>query len=46
MTRYRQLRQEFPDREFCFVDTSREKLEFDERRWLGVRRGDAAYVAR
>jgi hypothetical protein len=46
MARYRQLRQAFPEREFCFVHTSRETLEFDERRWLGVRRGDAAYVAR
>ena len=45
MTRYRELRQAFPEREFCFVHTSREKLEFDERRWLGVRRSDAAHVA-
>lgn len=45
MTRYRQLRQEYPDREFCFIHTSHEKLEFEERRWLGIRRGNAAHLA-
>jgi hypothetical protein len=46
MARYRQLRQRYPAREFCFVHTSRERLDFDERQWLGVRRGDATHVAR
>lgn len=39
--RYRLLHQEFPQREFYFVHTDREKLAFPERQWVGVRRGDA-----
>ena len=38
---YRRLHQQYPMREFYFVHTSREKLEIIERRWAGVRRGDA-----
>ena len=34
---YRRLHQEFPHRELYFVHTSREELEIEERRWLGIR---------
>lgn len=37
MQRYRELHQRFPQREFYFVHTSRDKLEIRERRWLGIR---------
>ena len=33
----RHLYQEFPDREFYFVHTSRGEIEIRERRWLGIR---------
>jgi hypothetical protein len=38
MKRYGELRREHPQREFCFVHTSKPKLEFEERLWLGIRR--------
>lgn len=38
---YRRLHQQYPMREFYFVHTSRKQLEIIERRWAGVRRGDA-----
>jgi hypothetical protein len=41
MKRYRQLHQQYPQREFYFVHTGREALTLRERQWLGVRRGDA-----
>ncbi len=41
MQRNRQIHQEFPQREFYFIHTSREDLMMRERQWLGVRRGDA-----
>lgn len=34
---YRRLHQEYPQREFYFVNTRREKLDIRERRWLGIR---------
>lgn len=40
--RYRELHRAFPARELLFVHTQREALEIEERRWLGVRLGDAA----
>ena len=43
---YRRLHQIYPDREFYFVHTAREELEIYERNWVGVRRSDAAPVAR
>ena len=43
LTRYRRLHQEYPQREFYFVHTSRQELRIHERQWLGVRR-DAATV--
>jgi hypothetical protein len=42
LQRYRQLRQQYPDREFYYVHTQREQLEIRERQWLGVRRSYAA----
>ncbi len=39
---YRRLHQQFPLREFYFVHTSREKLNIQERRWVGIRRGSNA----
>ncbi|MBS3752725.1 MAG: hypothetical protein KGY46_04975 [Anaerolineales bacterium] len=38
---YRQLHQEFPQREFYFVHTSREDLDIRERQWHGIRRSNA-----
>ena len=38
MSRYRQLHQAFPLREFYFVHTGREILDIRERQWLGIRR--------
>lgn len=40
--RYRQLHREFPQRFVCFIHTSREELELEERRWAGIRATDAA----
>ena len=37
MKRYGELRREHPNREFCFVHTSKAELEFEERLWLGIR---------
>ena len=42
MQTYRRLHQEHPLREFYFVHTSRINLEIEERRWVGVRRSNAA----
>ena len=42
MQSYQQLHREYPSREFYFVHTSRENLDIRERRWIGVRRADAA----
>jgi hypothetical protein len=46
LQRYRQLRQQYPDREFYYVHTQREQLEIKERQWLGVRRSHAAHPGR
>ncbi len=45
LQRYRQLHQDHPGREFCFVHTSRETLDIRERYWLGIRGNHAAYPA-
>lgn len=37
LDRYRKLHQQFPSREFYFIHTSREQVNFEIRRWLGVR---------
>ena len=42
---YRRLHQQYPEREFYFVHTSREELDIRERQWLGIRRADAAKVS-
>ncbi len=39
MQSYRYLHQQYPQREFYFVHTSREKLDIREQTWLGIRRG-------
>ena len=44
MQTYRRLRQQYPLREFYFVHTSRVSLDIEERRWVGIRRSDAAYA--
>ena len=44
MKSYQRLHREFPLREFYFVHTQREDLDIRERRWIGVRRNDAAYA--
>jgi len=42
--RYRQLHQQYPNRELYYVHTSREQLDIREVLWLGVRRSHAAGV--
>lgn len=37
MQRYRLLHQQYPIREFYFVNTRREELDIRVRQWLGVR---------
>ena len=37
MQRYRRLHQQYPTREFYFVNTGRETLDIRERQWLGIR---------
>ena len=44
MQSYQRLHREYPSREFYFVHTGREDLDIRERRWIGVRRADAAYA--
>ncbi len=39
MQRYRQLHQQFPQREFYFVHTGREELDIRVHRRLGIRTG-------
>ncbi len=34
---YRRLHEEFPEREFYFIHTSRETLKIEERLWIGIR---------
>ena len=41
MQKYRRLHQQYPEREFYFVHTSRKQLNIQERQWLGIRRGHA-----
>ncbi len=42
--RYRQLHQEYPNRELYYVHTSREELDIRELQWLGVRRSHATAI--
>jgi len=44
MESYRRLHQQYPTREFYFVNTSREELDIHERQWLGIRRSHAAVI--
>lgn len=46
MQRYRQLHQEYPQREFYFVHTRRKELIIHERHWLGIRRNHAVVADR
>ena len=46
MQSYRRLHQQYPDREFYFVHTSRKTLTIREQQWLGVRRGNVAVASR
>lgn len=41
MQGYRKLHKQYPEREFYFVHTSRQRLDIQERQWLGIRRGRA-----
>lgn len=45
MQTYRRLHQQFPHREFYFVHTSRDELNIQERRWIGIRSGSDAINA-
>ena len=38
---YRKLHHAHPEREYYYVNTSREELDIRERQWLGIRRGHA-----
>jgi hypothetical protein len=42
MLRYRHQHQQYPAREFYFIQTSREDIDIREQQWMGVRRGHAA----
>lgn len=44
MQNYRALHQQYPEREFYFVHTSRAELEILERQWLGIRNNNAAVL--
>jgi len=46
MKRYRELHRKYPQREFYFVHTDRPELDIHERRWVGIRRGNAVSRAR
>jgi len=46
MKRYRELHRKYPQREFYFVHTDRPELDIHERRWVGIRRGNAVSLAR
>lgn len=37
MKSYRHLHAQYPEREFYFVNTSREELDIRERQWVGIR---------
>jgi hypothetical protein len=38
MQKYRSLHNQYPEREFYFVHTSRAELDIIERQWLGIRK--------
>ena len=42
LKRYRQLHQQYPNREFYYFHTSREEVEVFEQQWLGIRISHAA----
>jgi hypothetical protein len=46
MQQYRSLHQQYPEREFYFVHTSRTELDILERQWLGIRKNNATVSAR
>ena len=46
MQAYERWHQAYPQREFHFAHTGREELDIRERRWLGIRRSNAAYAPR
>lgn len=41
LARYREWHNQYPQREFYFVHTSREKLNIKERTWIGIRSSHA-----
>jgi hypothetical protein len=43
---YRHLHQQFPQREFYFLHTSREEPDIHEQQWLGIRRVNEAHSDR
>lgn len=45
MSRYRQLRCQYPIREFYFLHTARETVDIIERHWLGMRGDNALHAA-
>jgi len=46
LTRYRKLHQEYPQREFYYIHTSRLELDIREQQWLGIRSANAAVFNR
>lgn len=43
---YRRLHQQYPQREFYFAHTSRERLDIREQAWIGIRRDYAPVATR
>ena len=41
MQSYRRWHLRYPEREFYFVNTSRERLDIRDRRWVGIRKSHA-----
>jgi hypothetical protein len=46
MQQYRLWHEQYPEREFYFLHTSRAELDIVERQWLGIRKDHATIAAR
>jgi hypothetical protein len=44
MKRYGELHRQHPEREFCFVHTTKVELDIEERRWIGARSIPTEYL--
>ncbi len=43
---YRRFHKRFPEKEYYYIHTSREKLDFPERYWLGIRTENEDHIAK